>query len=97
MTEIVQFSIAVLAKFDYITDMKEEEVEKELIEQESDAKSKEDKLPLGTHNLYDYRMGASASKTQVCNKSIKRQLLKLIIELRSVANLGGFVTKNVSY
>ena len=54
MTEIVQFSIAVLAKFDYITDMKEEEVEKELIEQESDAKSKEDKLPLGTHNLYDY-------------------------------------------
>ena len=95
MTEIVQFSIAVLAKFDYITDMKEEEVEKELIEQESDAKSKEDKLPLGTHNLYDYRMGASASKTQVCNKSIKRQLLKLIIELRSVANFGGFVTKNV--
>ena len=43
-------SNAVLAKFDYIiSDMKE--VEKELIEQESDAKSKEDKLPLGTHNL----------------------------------------------
>ena len=75
MIEIVQFSIAVLAKFDYITDMKEEEVEKELIEQESDAKSKENKLPLGTLNLYDYRKGASASKTQVCNESIKRQLL----------------------